>query len=364
MIIRDIRLRNFRNYEKLSISPSEGLNVIAGQNAQGKTNLLESLIYISLTRSHRISNEKKLIREGEEFAAVRCTIETDGMKKDLRAVIHPQGKTLSVQGNPVTRSSDFIGILNVVLFAPDDLYVFNDQPRERRRILNQEITKISQKYLYALNRYQNVLKERNILLKTERPDSRFLDTYDEEMAQCEETIISSRREFISFISDRMKTVYRKLSGSDLDAALKYQCCIKEEECTFENILEMHRSCREKDLEHRMTSAGIHREDLQFELNGSNVIFTASQGQKRMVMLAFKLSLADYIEHKTGKKPVLLLDDVLSELDMIRQKKLIQMISTGYQCLITVTEIPSFIRKEDMTIFMIHDGRIELTGGTE
>ena len=364
MKITELRLRNFRNYETLTIWPGEGMNFLAGSNAQGKTNLLESLVYLSLTRSHRISNERKLIRENCDYAVISASIEDQGRIKELRAVIHPQGKTLSVQKNPVKKSSDFIGLLNVVLFAPDDLYVFNDQPRERRRIINQEITKISQKYLFSLNRYQNLLKDRNILLKKESPDLRFLDTLDEEMASCEKEIISYRRDFISCINEKMKDLYRILSDSDLDASLKYQCCIQDEECTFENILNMHRESREKDLEHRVTSFGIHREDMIFALNDVNVINTASQGQKRMVMLAFKMALLEYIESKTGKRPVLLLDDVLSELDLRRQKKLIEMIRNNYQCLITATEIPSFIRKEDIRIFMIEKGQAGCPGGTE
>lgn len=362
MKIREVKLRSFRNYEKLSIRLADGMNIIAGNNAQGKTNLLESLIYISLTRSHRISNDRMMIRNGDPFALIACTVDDEGTLRNLRAVIHPQGKTLSVQGNPVKKSSDFIGILNVVLFAPDDLYVFNNLPRERRRIMNQEITKISQKYLFSLNRYQNLLKERNILLKNDSPDPRFLDTLTEQMASCEEYIIAKRREFTETISESMDGLYRQISGSDMCASLRYQCCIDDEECSAGNILAMHQKSREKDIEHRMTSDGIHREDLIFELDGKNVINNASQGQKRMVMLAFKLSLLKYIEKITAKKPVLLLDDVLSELDLIRQKKLIDMIGNSYQCLITATEIPSFIRKEDVTVFMIENGTIGRSGG--
>ena len=163
MIIETLRLRNFRNYENLSVSFDPKLNVITGKNAQGKTNLLESIVYLSLTRSHRILNEKKLIRENMPFAEIRCTFSDKDERKELGAVIHPQGKTLIVNRYPVKKSSDFIGLLNVVIFSPDDLYLFNDMPRERRKVMNQEITKISPKYLLSLNRYQNFLKERNSL---------------------------------------------------------------------------------------------------------------------------------------------------------------------------------------------------------
>ena len=141
MIVRSLRLRNFRNYENAYIQLDEGMNIITGNNAQGKTNLLESLVYLSLTRSHRILDEKQLIRTDMPFGDILCRME-DETEKELHAIIHSRGKTLMINGNPVKKSSDFIGRLNVVLFAPDDLYIFNDQPRERRRIMNQDFQEL------------------------------------------------------------------------------------------------------------------------------------------------------------------------------------------------------------------------------
>ena len=181
MIIDTLKLRNFRNYENLSVTFDPKLNVITGQNAQGKTNLLESIVYMSLTRSHRILNEKKLIREDMPFAEIRCIFSDEGDRKELGAVIHPQGKTLLVNRYPVKKTSDFIGLLNVVIFSPDDLYLFNEMPRERRKVMNQEIAKISSGYLLAMNRYQNFLKERNSLLKNRTVDETYLDILDEQM---------------------------------------------------------------------------------------------------------------------------------------------------------------------------------------
>ena len=363
MIIRKVRLRNFRNYENAEILLSPGLNLITGQNAQGKTNLLESLVYMSLTRSHRISDDKKLIHEGSDFADIRCEYE-DERVDTLRAVIHPKGKTLIVRGQPVRKSSEFIGLLNVVLFAPDDLRVFNDQPRERRRILNQEITKVSPQYLAALNQYQNHLKERNILLKKNDADARYLDVLDEQMAKEEYRIILERRKFIELIQGVMPSIYRELSGDDITVTVRYKCCLEaSEELSEANILEMHRMNREKDLENRMTTAGIHREDLIFETDGKNLITVASQGQKRMTMLAFKLALMQYIHNATGKHPVLLLDDVLSELDLTRQKKLLELVKNSCQCIITLTEVPDFLRKETIAEFIVRSGTIfPVSGG--
>lgn len=364
MIIRSIRLRNFRNYENTSIELSNDMNIITGENAQGKTNLLESLVYLSLTRSHRIADEKQLIRNDMPFADISCVME-DGEEVKLQAIIHNRGKSLLINGVPVKRSSDFIGKLNVVLFAPDDLYIFNDQPRERRRIMNQEITKISSQYLSSLNTYQNLLKERNIILKQDRADERYLDILDEQMADAEAGIVKMRREFVNTVNDAMSGLYCELSGDDVKVSVRYRCCVDDTADLRASLLAMHKDSRQKDIERRMTLNGIHREDLVFEMNGSVLIQSASQGQKRMTMLAFKMALLRYIQMKTGKKPVLLLDDVLSELDSTRQKKLLEMVRGPYQCLISATEIPEEIRKQNYREFRVTKGTVcAVSGGKE
>ncbi|MCH4206585.1 MAG: DNA replication/repair protein RecF [Solobacterium sp.] len=366
MIIKNLKLRNFRNYEKAEIIFNEKMNLITGRNAQGKTNLLESLVYLSLTRSHRISDDRKLIREGAEFADIQCTYE-DEIERDLEAVIYTKGKTLLVGKQPMKKSSEFIGLLNVVLFAPDDLSLFTDAPKERRRMMNQEITKISSRYLLTLNQYQNLLKNRNSLLKSMKVDIALLDTLDEQMSQCEVTIVKMRKEFADRIGKILPQKYIELSQDSQKAELEYRCCLEEipeqDNDIYQALLAMHQNTREKDMEYHMTTAGIHHDDLNFEMNGSSLINTASQGQKRMAMLAFKLSLLNYIEEKTGKRPVLLLDDVLSELDHQRQSRLLEMVKGPYQCLITATEVPEFLKEQGISEFQIDSGRItQIAGG--
>ena len=357
MIVQNLQLRNFRNYEKAEVVFDPKMNLITGENAQGKTNLLESLVYLSLTRSHRISNDKKLIKENAPFADIRCTCMDGDTERDLEAIIHPKGKTLMVHHQPVKRSSEFVGILNVVLFAPDDLRIFTDAPKDRRRIMNQEITKVSPKYLLSLNRYQSFLKERNVLLKSERVDPSLLDTLDEEMASEEVLILSERRKFVSVIDSYMPDLYRKLSDDTVDVHVKYRSCTEETENLKDVLLNMHRESREDDLERRVTTKGIHHDDLIFMMNDRNLITVASQGQKRMTMLAFKMALLRYIQKETGKAPVLLLDDVLSELDEKRQRRLLEMVSEPYQCVITATGIPDFLHQKNITEFHVEHGTI-------
>lgn len=365
MIIQNLKLRNFRNYETAEVNFDPRMNLITGENAQGKTNLLESLVYLSLTRSHRISNDKKLIRENAPFADIRCTCMDGDAERDLEAIIHPKGKTLMVHHQPVKRSSEFVGILNVVLFAPDDLRIFTDAPKDRRRIMNQEITKVSPKYLLALNRYQSFLKERNILLKSDHVDASLLDTLDEEMAQEEVMILSERRKFVQTIDSHMPALYRELSDDDIEVHVRYRSCTEETENLKDVLLSMHRESRQDDLERRVTTKGIHHDDLVFMMNDKNLITVASQGQKRMTMLAFKMALLRYIQNETGKAPVLLLDDVLSELDENRQRKLLEMVRTPYQCVITATGIPDFLHRKDIPEFHVEHGTIErVTGGME
>ena len=362
MIIRSLKLRNFRNYENAYLEFSDGMNLIAGENAQGKTNLLESLVYLSLTRSHRISNDRRLIRENEMFAGIQCVIE-DGSEKRIESIIHPQGKTLLIDKVPVKKSSEFIGQLNVVLFAPDDLYIFNDQPRERRRVMNQEITKISRQYLSSLNQYQVLLRQRNAYLKQDKKDMTYMDVMDENMAAAEEVIVLFRKEFADMINEFMPEIYRQLSMDDIDVRIRYKCCMDSYDSLKQGLVEMHQESREKDIDHRMTESGIHREDLIFEIGGKDLTMTASQGQKRMAMLAFKLALLKYVEKKTGKRPVLLLDDVLSELDSSRQRRLLEMVQGPFQCLITATEVPDYMKNRNHREFRIENGTVaQISGG--
>lgn len=362
MIVEKLFLRNFRNYEEAEIQFNPHMNILIGENAQGKTNLLESLVFLSLTRSHRISDEKKLIRKDQPFADIRCVYVDDDIKKELEVIIHPKGKTLMIQHNPVKRSSEFIGLLNVVLFSPDDLTIFNDQPRDRRRIMNQEITKINSSYLRSLNRSQNLLKERNLLLKNDHVDFLYLDTLDEELSIEESLIIEERKKFTRYIKNQIPLIYQELSGDDTVIDLHYKCCIDPKGNIQDSVRSMHKENRERDLEMKMTTNGIHREDLIFQMNDMNLIQVASQGQKRMTMLAFKIALMRYIKQQTNKEPVLLLDDVLSELDLKRQKRLLTMIMSSGQCLITATNIPDYLKNENITIFYIDNGHIQIQKG--
>lgn len=356
MLIKEIRLRNFRNYAICSLTLSNGVNLFTGNNAQGKTNLLESLVYLSLTRSFRINDDRKLIRKDSPFADIRCICEKRGKRKELEAVIHPKGKTLLCDKVPMHKSSEFVGILNVILFSPDDIVLFQDSPQERRKVMDQEISKVSLKYLEAMSQYRKILKQRNAVLKKQERDRIYLETLTKQMSVLEAKIIDKRIEFCKIINAHMDRFYQKIADDpSVHISVAYKTCFKE--VKESDILSFHLSLLERDMDLRVTSVGVHREDLCFFLNGQNIIETASQGQKRMAMLAFKLSLNEYIRNKTNEEAVLLLDDVLSELDNTKQKRLLELVSHSSQCLITATHIPESMKNARMREFHVVNGTI-------
>jgi DNA replication and repair protein RecF len=355
MKVQKLRLQNFRSYEKAELTLGEDINVLIGANGQGKTNLLESLVFLSLTRSHRVNDDRLLIHHGSPYAEAACTV-IDGREKQLRVLLHSQGKSLFLNGIALKRSSDFIGQLNVVLFAPDSMRLYHDAPRQRRRLLDQEIGKVHASYVQALNRYHSLLKDRNAFLKSEQKDERYMEILDAQMAQEEETIIRCRRAFMEKIQKELPEAYRRISGSEEKAGLQYMCCCTEG--SREALVRMHQASRERDAFNKAVTVGVHREDMSFLLNDRPAAEEGSQGQQRMEMLAFKLSILKYIEQETGERAVLLLDDVFSELDETRQQSLMETIRGRCQVLITATQLPPFLKERNPRVYVVDQGRVQ------
>ena len=356
MKVKTLELINYRNYSHCKISFADGLNILTGQNAQGKTNLLESLVYLSLSRSYRMNEDAKLIQHEKEYGKISAIYE-DESEKNIEAILYPHGKTLLYNHQLVKKSSEFIGLLNVILFSPDDLSIFQDAPRERRKLINQEITKISSKYLNSLNRYQNLLKNRNILLKEKQVDLNYLDTITEQMIEEASIIIQKRKQFIDQINELLTNYYQQLASEKANLKIKYLSCIEETANPKQALQELFQNNIQRDLETSVTNVGIHREDIRFELNDVDITEVASQGQKRMILLVFKLALLEYIEKNTNKKAILLLDDVLSELDDEKQRHLIEMIQNVEQFFITATMIPKIIQNQPYTHYYVDNGMI-------
>ncbi len=365
MYIKELQLRNFRNIDFCSIQFGRNYNILLGKNAQGKTSILESLVFLSSTRSHRVGDDQQMIQFGKECSNLDCLIEDDKEKK-LSAVIHPKGKTLMMNKVPVLKSSEFIGKLNVVLFSPNDLSLFEDSPRERRKFVDVEIGKLSPRYMVILTKYLKLLKERNSLLKMNRTMDPYFEVLEEQMINEQLMILKMRQHFVNEINKTLEIYYRKLSHQSIQIRCLYSSCVpvSSDEAMKKDLIQLMNKNREKDVQYKSTSFGVHRDDFIFVFDGKKIEEVASQGQKRMVLLALKLSLLHYIKNSTKKIPVLLLDDVMSELDKEKRKNLFQVIPKGIQTIITTTDSEELKKEiqEKIQWFEVDNGVIKLKGG--
>lgn len=361
MIIKELKLRNFRNYDTCTVQFDKDCNILLGQNAQGKTNILESLVFLSTTRSHRLQYDQQMIQEGKELCNIECTF-FDERDRKIGAVIHSKGKTLLINQQPVSKSSDFIGKLNVLLFSPSDLEIFDDSPKERRRLIDIEIGKVSSNYMFHLSRYLKLLKERNSMLKMNRFDDAYLVVLENQMIESQIEILVERKKFIDSCNLYLSEKYERLSNQKCELKISYQSCveIKDKEVMHQEFRNLYDKNREKDIQFKVTSIGIHRDDCSFEMDGKRVELFCSQGQKRMVVLALKFSLVEYIKNQLHKTPVLLLDDVLSELDHKKRYNLLKCLDGDIQTILTTTEILEDFNelKNKPKVFEVENGIIK------
>lgn len=329
MLVKSLKLNNYRNYTNENIIFDPNLNIIIGKNGSGKTNILESIVVVSNTKSFRTNNDQDLIKKGEEFSKIDLISD----ENDFKVVINKKNKSLYINNNLIKRTSQFIGKLNAILFKPGDLELFNQSPSERRKLLDIEISKISNRYVLALVKYNKILKDKNKLLKENNPDDTLLSVLDESMAPLIKTIIEEREKFFDVINEYISAMYTMISGKIVDIHVNYKKCSE----TYE-VNEKIESSRNKDFYYHYTTFGPHHDDYEFIMDGYNLNSIASQGQKRMVLIAFKFALIKYIQKQTNKTPIVLLDDILSELDKDNQERLLNVIPSSAQVIITNTDI--------------------------
>ncbi len=361
MYIESVKLKKFRNYSNQVINFKNGMNLILGENGIGKTNLLESIYLLSTTRSHRNDDEKDMISFNEEFASVEGIVISKNGRDRLNVILHKKGKTLALNNNLVKRNSEFIGKLNAVIFSPSEMNLFDDSPRERRKLIDMEIGKLSAGYMYNLSNYLKSLKQRNAYLK-QGNDKVMLDTYTEMIYEPQIKIIKERNSFINALNAYLSYFYNEISGSENELKMVYKSFIKEkndEKIMLEEIKETYDKMLERDILLKQTNIGIHREDYEFYLNNINVSKYCSQGQKRMVILALKLSLVQIIYQIKREYPILLLDDVFSELDSNHRICLLKLLPNTIQTIITTTDLRevSSVKKQNINIINITKGDI-------
>ncbi len=358
MTLKQVSLKDFRNYNQLELKLNPKITVFVGDNAQGKTNLVEAIYLLSTGRSHRVSDERLCIRHHERFALCKGVLnQTPSI--ELKVVLHEKGKTLFFQNQPLKKSSEFIGKMNAVMFSPSDMDLFESSPRARRRMIDIELGKVNPFYMDRLLQYVKILKDRNATLKQTEIDAVYLEVLTGSLIDVQVDLIRLKRDFIEALNQRLQSYYHKLSLDRIDLQLIYKGPISDEADQKKALKEKYEKSLERDRVFKMTHVGVHRDDLEFLIQGHPVIEYASQGQKRMVIVALKCSLIDVIETMTGQKPILLLDDVFSELDVKRKKALFEVLHQNTQTCITTTDLSELDLwiNEDVTIFDVNQGQV-------
>lgn len=359
MFIKNIILINYRNYEKLQIELSKNVNVFIGDNAQGKTNILESIYYGAFAKSHRTSKDKELINWKKDKAYISLLIGKCRLDKKIDINILRDGKkAIKVNSIKVNKIGELFGTFNVVMFSPEDLKVIKEAPSLRRKLLDMELSQINKKYYFNLVQYNKVLNERNILLKNREFNSDILEIYDTQLIQYADYIISERLKYIDKINLYGTKIHRDITDGKEEIKFKYNSTVNDLNNFKENFLKKLKDNVSRDREKGLTSVGPHRDDFNVFINNIDTKTFGSQGQQRTAILTMKFSSLKIIKEITGEYPVLLLDDVLSELDINRKRYVLSTIK-GIQTIITCTGIKDLKDYLDSKakIFNVSNGQI-------
>ena len=356
MFVEQVYLSDFRNYETGNVKFKDGTNVIYGANARGKTNILESIYIMSTSRSHRGSKEAEMIRFGQNSAKIAAKFHSHGrINKAEIDFFNDKKKRIKINGVVADKTSQLMGYLNTVIFCPEDLKLVKGSPGVRRKMLDLGICQLRQKYFHSLSSYYKVLEQRNKLLR-DNPESEMLWVWDEKLIECGTDIIWYRNSYIERLNEKIKKIIKEICEEDID--LLYDCGFETEDLKNKEIIknsfenELKKSLvREKKL--GMSLVGPHRDDFKILLNGKEAKLYASQGQQRTIALAIKMSEVELIKDDMGETPVLLLDDVLSELDVNRREYVLNKIK-NIQVIITCTEKDLFGNIPDVNLINVED----------
>ncbi len=356
MYIKRIKLENFRNYENLDVEFSKDFNLIYGNNAQGKTNILESIYISALGRSFQTNKDNELIKIGKE----KANVEIDYVRKDREGKITLEiadKKTFYINGIKQKRLSDIIGKINIVLFYPDNINIIKGGPSERRKFLDIMISQLKPNYLHLLNRYLKTLEQRNAYLKQIKFDNKredLLEIWDEKLSELSSEIYKYREEYIEKIREKIETIHNKITNCGKEQE-KLEIFFISSGKTQKDFLEKLKETREIDIKRGFTSTGIHRDDFEIYINGKDVGIYGSQGQQRTSVLSLKLTELNIIYDEIGEEPILLLDDFMSELDENRRTNLTKVIDKN-QVFITCTD-KILVENKNNTIYHINNAKL-------
>ncbi len=355
MIIKSLELENFRNYKSLNIEFDKGVNILYGDNAQGKTNILEAIYVSATTKSHKGAKDKEIINFEAEEAHIKTYIDKEGLERRVDMHLRKsKSKGIAIDTVRLKKAAQLLGLLNVVFFSPEDLSIIKDAPAQRRRFVDMELCQLDQSYLYDLNQYNKIITQRNKLLKdmyNNQDLKNMLGIWDMQIITYGQKIIKRRRLFVDQLNEIIDEIHYKLSGGKERIKVEYAPYVSED-----NFEEMLKKAREKDIKLKSTSVGPHKDDFIFIVNGIDIRTYGSQGQQRTAALSLKLSEIELVKKITGDNPVLLLDDVLSELDSNRQNHLLNNIG-DIQTIITCTGLEDFVnnRIKINKIFKVETG---------
>ncbi|MCR5607564.1 MAG: DNA replication/repair protein RecF [Lachnospiraceae bacterium] len=365
MLVKSLELSNFRNYDSLSIEFDNNNNILYGDNAQGKTNILEAIHVCGTTKSHKGCKDKELIKINQDEAHIRMIINKNQV--DRRIDMHlkkNKTKGVAIDGLPIKKSIELFGLINIVFFSPEDLSIIKDGPSVRRRFIDFELCQLDKIYLHNLSKYNKIIFQRNNLLKQLANNKSAYDTlsvWDEQLVEAGKAIIKRREEFVRDINEIVKVIYSNISGNVELFEVTY-----EPNVNLEGFSSKLSSQRERDLFQKTTTVGPHRDDMAFLINGTDIRKFGSQGQQRTAALSLKLAEIELVKRSIGENPVLLLDDVLSELDRKRQNYLLNSIAQT-QTIITCTGLEEFVnnRFDIDKIYKVVNGQVqeELGGRT-
>jgi len=367
MRLERLKLENYRNYERLDLVFDGLLHLFVGRNAQGKTNLLEAIHVLALARSHRTHADEDLVRWGSETAAVAGIVERAKGELQLELAVSRAGKKAKANGLERRKLSEYVGSLNVVLFAPEDLNLVKGAPGVRRRFLDMELGQAFPVYLRELSQYQRLLRQRNRLLRqyAGRPvPSGLLDVFSEQLAAVGVKVMLKRQGFIKKLSRWASDIHERMTDGAERLDVRYLPSLEldaegDEDAAFRRFMVKLSQMREEELRRCVTLVGPHRDDLAFSVNGVDVQAFGSQGQQRTVALSLKLAEIELIAEETGEYPILLLDDVLSELDRFRRSRLIEAFRGRIQTFVTATSLEGldFRSTAGATLYCVEAGRV-------
>ena len=361
MIIKNIKLVNYRNYNSLNLDFNDKINIIIGNNAQGKTNILESIYVLALTKSYDKAVDKNLIMFNEKFLKINGLVNINSYNKNFEILINESYKKVKINNNEISKMKDYISKINVILFTPDDINIFKDSPGSRRRLLNIELSQIFSEYVDLYNKYNVILKQRNEYLKSNNINKLYLDIINEKFVDLAISIINYRLNYINEINNYIKDIFYDITSIN-DLEIKYITNIEfneDKEVMKDKFLSKLNDNYEREKLYGNSLYGPHRDDFSFFLTNKDLSIYGSQGQLRCAMISYKLSELEIFNKYKKEYPILLLDDVFSELDLNKRNNIIKYLKDDIQTIITTTDIDMIDRQivSKAKIITIDNGKV-------